>query len=159
MWVVARLTSLAWDMRQKLTAIGLLVFASLSTAPARSISPAVPQDDIEVHVHGSGADFIFNSLKRYGANKELQCTYHPGGAFPDVTCGNGRFVIRAVYFSTENTVSIRAYRKYGDSGAQASIVFVISSVMADARANSEIDGISCRIGIKCTVADGGFPAT
>jgi hypothetical protein len=157
MWAVARLPRMAWDMRQKLTATGLLAFAALITAPARSMSPAVAQDDIEVHVHGSGADFIFNSLKKYGASKGLQCTYHPGVGFPDVTCGNGRFVIRAVCFST--TVSIKAYRKYGDSGAQASIVFVISSVMADARANAEIDGISCLIGIKCAVADGGFPAT
>ena len=146
---------MTWDMRRKLTAARLLAFAALITAPARSLSPAIAQDDIEVHVHGSGADFIFNSLQKYGASKGLQCTYHPVG--PDVTCGNGRFVIRAVYFST--TVSIRAYRKYGDSGAQASIVFVISGVMSDARANAEIDGISCRKGIKCAVENGSFPAT
>jgi hypothetical protein len=54
-WTVARLPRMAWDMRQKPTATGLLAFAALITAPARSIMPAVPQDDIEVHVHGSGA--------------------------------------------------------------------------------------------------------
>ena len=143
-------------MRRKLTAAGLFAFAALIAAPIHSTSPAVPQDDIEVHVHGSGADLIFNSLKKYGASKGLQCIYQPG-AFPNVSCGNGRFVIRAVYIST--TVSIKAYRKYGDSGAQASVAFVISNVISDARANTEIDDISCRKGIRCVVENGGSPAT
>ena len=60
---------MACDMRLKLTAIGLLAFAAFIAAPARSISPAIPQDDSEVHVHGSGADFVFNSLQKYGASK------------------------------------------------------------------------------------------
>jgi hypothetical protein len=50
----------------------------------------------------------------------------------------------------------RASQECGPGGF---IVFVISSVMADARPNAEIDGISCRKGIKCVVDNGGLPAT